>query len=138
MAGTAEQYEGGALGMKRGKPENDVTAIVLCYVILGSLLVIGGLLGFLGKPDLAGAPPPRGQAATPLAAAAGSHTTGIPVALSARTDVPRKDGIAVALLIDSSGSMADSVQETDGTARPKMEIAKRCVLDIVNTPVTPA
>ncbi|MGA2498148.1 MAG: vWA domain-containing protein [Tepidisphaeraceae bacterium] len=43
----------------------------------------------------------------------------------------RKDGIAVALLIDTSGSMNDAVPDADGSHRPKIDIARRCVLRVV-------
>ncbi len=36
-----------------------------------------------------------------------------------------KDGTAVAILVDTSGSMKSSVRDLDGTLRPKIEIAKR-------------
>ncbi|MFH1436891.1 MAG: vWA domain-containing protein, partial [Pseudomonadota bacterium] len=36
-----------------------------------------------------------------------------------------KEGIAIALLVDASGSMDDRVMDTDGAERPKADIAKR-------------
>ena len=36
-----------------------------------------------------------------------------------------KDGIAIALLMDTSGSMKDPVRDSDGTSRAKIDIAKR-------------
>ncbi|MBN2511801.1 MAG: VWA domain-containing protein, partial [Sedimentisphaerales bacterium] len=41
------------------------------------------------------------------------------------------EGIAIGVAIDVSGSMNDSVKDTDGLARPKIEIARRCALDIL-------
>jgi len=41
------------------------------------------------------------------------------------------EGIAIGVAIDVSGSMNDSVKDTDGLVRPKIEIARRCALDIL-------
>lgn len=41
------------------------------------------------------------------------------------------EGIAIGVVIDVSGSMNNSVQEKNGSARPKIEIAQRCALDIL-------
>ena len=43
----------------------------------------------------------------------------------------RKDGIAAAILIDTSGSMGDPVLDADGLRKPKIDIARRCVLKVV-------
>ncbi|MFI5378414.1 MAG: VWA domain-containing protein [Tepidisphaerales bacterium] len=43
----------------------------------------------------------------------------------------RKDGIAVAILIDTSGSMKDAVADADGSRKPKIDIARRCVVKVV-------
>jgi hypothetical protein len=42
-----------------------------------------------------------------------------------------KDGIAAAILIDTSGSMNQKVKDADGVQRPKIDIARRAALDIV-------
>lgn len=42
-----------------------------------------------------------------------------------------RDGIAAAILIDTSGSMRDRVKDTDGSSRPKIEIAQRAALNLV-------
>jgi Mg-chelatase subunit ChlD len=43
----------------------------------------------------------------------------------------RLEGTAVMVLVDSSGSMADSVLDAKGEPRPKITIARRCVLSLV-------
>jgi hypothetical protein len=43
-----------------------------------------------------------------------------------------KDGIAAAILIDTSGSMKEKVKDADGQLRPKIDLAQRAALDIVN------
>ena len=43
----------------------------------------------------------------------------------------RKDGVAAAILIDTSGSMADSVKDAAGASSPKIEIARRAVLKLI-------
>lgn len=41
------------------------------------------------------------------------------------------EGIAIGVAIDVSGSMKNSVKDKDGAARPKIEIAQSCALDIL-------
>jgi hypothetical protein len=43
-----------------------------------------------------------------------------------------KDGVAAAILIDTSGSMKDRVRDANGAQTPKIEIAQRAALDIVD------
>jgi hypothetical protein len=45
--------------------------------------------------------------------------------------VDRKDGVAAAILIDTSGSMADKVADAGGAKSPKIEIARRAVLKLI-------
>src|SRR5688500_7897016 len=55
----------------------------------------------------------------------------LPNLLAARTDVPRKEGIAVALVVDTSGSMKESVTASDGARKPKIDIARGAVLTVI-------
>jgi hypothetical protein len=43
-----------------------------------------------------------------------------------------RDGIAAAILIDTSGSMRDKVKDADGSTRRKIEIAQRAAMNLVN------
>jgi hypothetical protein len=43
-----------------------------------------------------------------------------------------REGLVAAILIDTSGSMEDKVKDSDGAMRPKIEIAQRAALDLVN------
>src|SRR5262245_32629711 len=43
-----------------------------------------------------------------------------------------RDGVAAVILIDTSGSMKQAVMDTDGTTRPKIEIARRSAQELVN------
>ena len=42
-----------------------------------------------------------------------------------------KDGVAAAILVDTSGSMADKVADAGGARSPKIEIARRAVLKLI-------
>jgi len=44
---------------------------------------------------------------------------------------PYRDGIAAAILIDTSGSMGEKVRDTDGSLRPKIDIARRAAMGLV-------
>jgi hypothetical protein len=45
--------------------------------------------------------------------------------------VVRRDGTAVAVLVDTSGSMREPVADVDGQRHAKIDIAKRCLLELV-------
>lgn len=51
--------------------------------------------------------------------------------LQPRDVVDRKDGVAAAILVDTSGSMADKVADAGGASSPKIEIARRAVLKLI-------
>jgi hypothetical protein len=73
-------------------------------------------------------PPPSPSVSTPV-----STPVTNPIRDALQT-TPReyKDGIAAAILIDTSGSMELRVKDTDGVQRPKIDIARRAALDIVH------
>jgi hypothetical protein len=52
-------------------------------------------------------------------------------ALRAPASIARQEGIAAAILMDVSGSMEDSVKDSQGTSMPKIEIARRAVLTLL-------
>ena len=43
-----------------------------------------------------------------------------------------REGIVAAILIDTSGSMQDSVKDADGALKPKIDIARRAALNLVD------
>ncbi len=47
-----------------------------------------------------------------------------------RAEVPERNGIAVALLVDTSGSMSKPVADGDGKKQAKIDLARRCAVDI--------
>jgi Mg-chelatase subunit ChlD len=49
--------------------------------------------------------------------------------LRVRAGGARQEGIAAAILMDTSGSMRDAVADVDGQSKPKIEIARRAALD---------
>ncbi len=51
-------------------------------------------------------------------------------AVRSPTTGPRTDGVAVAILIDTSGSMSDPVKDADGRQVAKFAIAQRCLSKI--------
>lgn len=48
------------------------------------------------------------------------------------TSVPGREGIALAIVFDTSGSMKDSVQDKDGNQSPKYVIAKRALESVAD------
>lgn len=46
--------------------------------------------------------------------------------------VTPRDGVAAAILIDVSGSMGDRVKDAQGALKSKIDIAKKCLLSLVN------
>jgi Mg-chelatase subunit ChlD len=51
--------------------------------------------------------------------------------LAPSQDVPQREGLAAAILIDVSGSMADDVRNESGRSEEKIEIARRAARDLV-------
>jgi hypothetical protein len=52
-------------------------------------------------------------------------------ALAAPAGITKTDGAAAAILVDVSGSMREKIRDADGQAKPKIDIAKRCVINLV-------
>src|SRR5687768_1955484 len=55
----------------------------------------------------------------------------LPSLLAAPAGQQRSDGIGVALLIDTSGSMSGQVPDKTGAKRPKMDIARSAVTNAI-------
>ncbi len=51
--------------------------------------------------------------------------------LKVKADVARQEGTAVAILLDTTGSMKDPVPGLDRQPKPKIEVAKRALLDLL-------
>jgi Mg-chelatase subunit ChlD len=51
--------------------------------------------------------------------------------LRAPAPAARQEGIAAAILVDTSGSMRDKVKDEAGQSRRKMEIARECVTNLI-------
>jgi Mg-chelatase subunit ChlD len=45
---------------------------------------------------------------------------------------PSREGTVAAILVDTSGSMGEKVRDADGAMQPKIEIAQRAALNLVN------
>jgi hypothetical protein len=69
---------------------------------------------------------------------AATVSTSIPVtnpiqdALRQSNPAPAREGIAAVILIDTSGSMRETVRDVDGNMQPKIKIAQKSALDLVN------
>ena len=55
----------------------------------------------------------------------------IETVLSTAPSVEQREGTAAVILVDTSGSMRDSVADSDGLSKPKIVIARRAVVDAV-------
>ncbi|MFB3891665.1 MAG: VWA domain-containing protein [Phycisphaerae bacterium] len=53
-------------------------------------------------------------------------------ALKPPAGIARRDGVAAAVLIDTSGSMSEQVSDGKGGKKPKIDIAKRCLADLAS------
>jgi len=65
------------------------------------------------------------------ASEAGPVVNPLDAELRAAPSAARQEGIGAVILVDASGSMADKVEDAGGARRPKMEIARRSVTDLV-------
>lgn len=108
-------------------------------VLLGlfvAFLVLFNIFGPAKKPRARKSNPPSAPGAVEPGASGTSAPAPLlnPIAEALRPgDAPSKDGVAVAILIDTSGSMRSRVPDTDGGNAAKLEIAERAVLGIVKT-----
>ena len=77
------------------------------------------------------ASPPTGPAFPTPASPPIPAVNPIQQALEPKANVERKAGIGVAVLVDVSGSMSGKVPDANGRLQPKIEIARRSVLDLL-------
>jgi hypothetical protein len=70
-------------------------------------------------------PPPPSRVSTPV-------RNPIEDILKPAASAQYRDGVAAAILIDTSGSMLDKVKDSDGARQPKIEIAQRAALSLVD------
>jgi hypothetical protein len=71
--------------------------------------------------------PPTSSDSTPIPV-----TNPIQDALRQSNPAPSREGIAAVILIDTSGSMRETVRGADGNLQPKIKIAQKSALDLVN------
>jgi hypothetical protein len=84
-------------------------------------------------PAAEAAPSGTGEAPAPGAPApAAPHVDPLAALVRPPADVVWAEGLAIALLIDTSGSMRDQVADADGARRPKIDIAKRSCRRVID------
>jgi hypothetical protein len=88
--------------------------VLVCLVAFAAAIITVGLSG--------------GGGPGPWAPEEGSEP---PLKLTLPAAPPSKDGIALAILVDTSGSMNDGVRDAGGGMRPKLEIARRSVAGVL-------
>jgi len=100
-----------------------VTRNVLIIAAVGVIVALNLLLRDSKRAEEGGPRPEKKPA--PAAEAPASRADIAVELVKPPSDRRESDGIAVALLVDTSGSMAQSVRDFDGVRRPKLDIAKR-------------
>lgn len=90
---------------------------------VGLVVVLALAIWFLTRQE--GPSPPAGLTPVPVAAAPRSQST-IPL-----PETEQRLCTAVAILVDTSGSMRDVVRDQDGRSRPKSEIAREALARIL-------
>ena len=107
----------------------------LAGLVFGILCLIAFFATQREKPSA----PTGGRSASPAAASSARAAPATNPATIERIErmirsagaVERKDGIAAAVLIDTSGSMKETVRDANGRPQAKLDIARRCVSAIV-------
>jgi hypothetical protein len=104
--------------------------------LAGLIFGILCLIAFFATQRQRPAAPAGGRSAAPAAARSAPATNPATIERIERMirsagDVERKDGIAAAVLIDTSGSMKETVRDANGRPQAKLDIARRCVSAIV-------
>lgn len=97
---------------------------VVLAVVIGLLLVYY----FRTRSATYEAPPPA-----PTSVASPASVNPILSKIGPQAGVTRAEGIGVAVLVDTTGSMSNSVADAGGYSRPKLEIARRAVLALLDT-----
>jgi Ca-activated chloride channel family protein len=94
----------------------------------GAIIIILLVIFFASRTmrDRGGQSPPRSRVSTPV-------TNPIEDVLRPSSlNVPQRDGVVAAILIDTSGSMQEKVKDANGAMQPKIDIAKRAALSLVD------
>ncbi len=84
------------------------------------LFLLASALAWIGCESQQRQARQEGPAASPLAEL-----------LRAPASIPRQDGTAAVILVDTSGSMQQTVPDADGQARQKIEIARRAAANLL-------
>lgn len=107
-------------------------------MIAGGVVLVINLLFFSGSSSSRyqhqrSSPPPSPVAPVPRVADVDNAPIVNPLEamLQPASAAERQDGVAVAILVDTSGSMADKVKDAGGKTSPKMAIAQRAVLNVI-------
>jgi hypothetical protein len=98
--------------------------------ILPMMLILIGIIGLARYFDQS---PPGSQRSSRTSRSVSTPVTNpVEDLLKPTPGIESREGVAAAILIDTSGSMADKVRDTDGRERPKIEIAQRAALNLVS------
>jgi len=91
------------------------------------------LIGIIGLARYFDKSPPGSQRSSRTSRSVSTPVTNpVEDLLKPTPGIESREGVAAAILIDTSGSMADKVRDTDGRERPKIEIAQRAALNLVS------
>jgi len=98
------------------------------------LLFLALLVGVIAAARSCDPNPPRSSSVSNVKPRPISTPVTNPIedALRPNPGAQQRDGVVAAILIDTSGSMKDRVKDDDGQMRPKIEIAQRAALNLVN------
>jgi hypothetical protein len=110
-----------------------ILSIAITTAVLYALLMVLMTLFNIGRQFGGGAAQPQGSGAAPSAESGKQRPTleQMREMVQLEAGATRGEGTAVAVLVDTSGSMRESVADVDGQSHPKMDIAKRCLVDLL-------
>jgi Mg-chelatase subunit ChlD len=112
------------------RPSNNSPLAVTVKIALSVAFVIAIFHWVASSPK----PPAHGTPAVQrpaVATPAGPRINPIEKELARLPNVPAVEGVAVAVLMDVSGSMSEAVRGTSGAPAAKIEIARRSILDVL-------
>src|SRR5687768_15574867 len=119
----------GRYRLRQGSPAGQIFRVV----VMVAVIVVAYRVFFRSEKSKSPpiVPSPSGSSAQPQQGQAPGPDPGIAARLLPPAEIEARDGIAAAILVDTSGSMSGAVPDARGNSKQKIEIARASALELV-------